>query len=122
MLYVFYKIAISNATSPHSLSMPGRAKSETKKAQDAREEHSRLEARAIEAYKLELQKPKGKGARTIATEFTELYKVETGRHVKISYQRLIRDAKGERSRAESNASRGWLTDSKVDVVIGYIMR
>ena len=72
--------------------MVGRAKSETKKRQIAREAIDTFCARAVAAYKLELTKPEKKrqGARTVAKDFVLLYKRETGLDVKIDHGFLIR--------------------------------
>ena len=85
--------------------MPGRAKSNTKKAQIAQDAYEDLKARAISAYSAELKKTNGKGARTVAQDFVNLYKLETGKDIKLNYNTLIRGANGGRSRAEANAAR-----------------
>ena len=54
--------------------MAGRAKSNTKKAQNAQESYEDLKTRAIKAYKVELAKVNGKGACTVAKDFVNLYK------------------------------------------------
>jgi hypothetical protein len=100
--------------------MAGRAKSDTKKAQIARDAYEDLKARAIKAYKAELTKANGKGARTIAQDFVNLYRLETGKDIKLNYNTLIRGANGGRSRAEANAARSWLTEEETEVVIEYI--
>ena len=71
--------------------MVGRAKSETKKRQIAREAIDTFHARTVAAYKLELTKPekKRKGVCTVAKDFVLLYKRETGLDVKIDYGFLI---------------------------------
>jgi hypothetical protein len=83
--------------SPPSFTMVAKAKSNTKKAQIAREAYKDLKIRATTAYKNEQQKPHGKGARTIAKDFVNLYKVETGKEVKFCYLTLICGANGGRS-------------------------
>jgi Tc5 transposase-like DNA-binding protein len=50
----------------------------------------------------------------------KLYKLETGRDVKLNYNTLIRGARGGRSRAEANTARAWLTDGETGVIIAYI--
>ena len=57
----------------------------------------------------------------VAKEFTERIKAETGKDIAINYAWLIWGAKGIKSRAEENASCGWLNDGEVDVVIDYII-
>lgn len=100
--------------------MPGRAQSDTKKAQNAREAYEDLKDRAIEVYKNERKKPNGRGARTIAQDFMDLYRKETGKSVRLCYNTLIRGADGGRSRAEANAAKSWLTKEETALVIGYI--
>ena len=100
--------------------MPGRAKSDTKKAQIARDAYEDLKARAIRAYSAELKKTNGKGAQTVAQDFVNLYKLETGKDIKLNYNTLIRGANGGRSRAEANAARSWLTEEETGIVIEYI--
>ena len=77
--------------------MAGRVKSDTKKAQNARESYEDLKARAIKAYKAEHAKVNGKGAHTVAKDFVNLYKLKTGMDIKLSYCTLIRGADGGRS-------------------------
>lgn len=100
--------------------MVAKAKSNTKKAQIACEAYEHLKERAIEAYQNELKKPQGKGAHTIAKDFINLYKVETGKKVKLCYLTLIRGAKGGRSHAAANAVKSWVTDDETDIIIQYI--
>jgi hypothetical protein len=100
--------------------MAGRAKSDTKKVQIAREAYDNLKSHAIKAYIGELAKEKGKGARTVTEDFVKLYKLETGKNVKLNYGTLIRGARSGRSRAKANAARAWLTDGKTNVIIAYI--
>jgi hypothetical protein len=85
--------------------MPGRAKSDTKKAQIARDAYEDLKARAIRAYSAELEKTNGKGAWTVAQDFVNIYKLETGKDIKFNYNTLIQGANGGQSRAEANAAR-----------------
>jgi hypothetical protein len=100
--------------------MTAKAKSDTKKAQIARDAYESLKLQAIEVYRCELKKIKGKGARTVAKDFVELFKQETGKDVKLSYATLIRGAQGRRSRAEPNAARSWLKEGETKVIIEYI--
>jgi hypothetical protein len=101
--------------------MPGRAKSDSKKRQLAREVHDDLMARAVKAYVIELRKPyslRRKGARTICRDFEDLCRQETGKMVKLNHGTLIRLANGGRTRAESKT---WLTDEETGVVLDYIV-
>lgn len=100
--------------------MAGKAKSITKKAQIASEAYKYLKAHAIKAYENELKKANGKGARTIAKDFVQLYKVETGKDVKLCYLTLIRGANGGKSRAAVNATKSWVTGGETKLVIDYI--
>ncbi|KAG1809898.1 uncharacterized protein HD556DRAFT_1214447, partial [Suillus plorans] len=73
--------------------IPGRAKSDTKKWQIAREAHDGIMARAIAAYQIKLAKgpyQQRRGARTICSDFQQLYYNETGKSVKLSHSTLIR--------------------------------
>ena len=101
--------------------MPGRAQSNAAKQQAISKEYAKWEAHAVEAYKLGLQKPNGKGSHTVAREFKERIKTETGKDIVINYARLVHGARGVKSQAKENASRGWLSDSEVEVVIDYII-
>jgi hypothetical protein len=103
--------------------MPGRAKSDTKKAQLAQKAHDDLMAQAVAAYCTELKKPLGLkkwGARTICKDFESLNKHATGKDIKLSYSTLMRLAGGGKTRAQSNAEGCWLSDAEVDVVITFI--
>lgn len=110
-----------STTSKLIAAMVGRAKSDTKKAQIAREAYEDLKAQAIKVYAAERAKPKGRSARTVAKDFVQLYKRETGKDVKLCYNTLIRGANRRRSRAEANASRSWLSNVETDIVIEYII-
>ena len=100
--------------------MAGQPLSDTKKAQNARDVYQNLKAQAIEAYKNEYTKPNGKGAHTVAQDFVDLYRKETGMTVKLCYNTLICGAAGGRSRAEANGAKSWLTKEETTVVITYI--
>lgn len=100
--------------------MGARAKSITKKVQLEREAYKDLKARAILAYGLEREKVKGKGACTVANDFVELYRVETGKDVKLCYLTLIRGADGRKSRASSNAARSHVTAGEAKILIDFI--
>lgn len=77
--------------------IPGRAQSNAAKQQAISKEYAKWEAHAVEAYKLELQKPNGKGSRTVAREFKERIKAETGKDIVINYARLVHGARGVKS-------------------------
>ena len=105
------------------LNMPGRAKSDTKKAQLLRKAHDDLMAQAVAAYCTELKKPLGlkqRGARTICKDFESLNRQATGTDIKLSYSTLMRLAAGGKTKAQSNAEKSWLSDAEVEVVIAYI--
>jgi hypothetical protein len=102
--------------------MPGRAQSATKKNREIQKEKEDWRARAVAAYKAELLKPgKRKGCRVIAKDFMDLYKMETGRDIKLDYNFIRRGAQGGRTRAQVNAARTWLTPGETDIVIQYIV-
>lgn len=103
--------------------MVGRALSETKKLQLAREKRNDLMDRAVKAYRLELKKPPArqpKGARKICADFENLYRLETGLTVKLSHVTLIRLADGGRTLSEANAAKTVLKPEEVTIVIDYI--
>ncbi|KZP05300.1 hypothetical protein FIBSPDRAFT_805879, partial [Athelia psychrophila] len=103
--------------------MVGRALSDAKKKQTIRELEEGLRRRAIGAYQDELRKPEGKrkGARTVAKDFVKLYKLETGRDMRIDHLLLIRGAAGHRTRAQANASRSHLTPEEATTVCDFIV-
>lgn len=104
--------------------MVGRAKSEAKKRQIARELENDLMARAVIAYKHELKKTpaqRPKGARTICTDFENLCRLETGHSIKLSHTTMIRLANGGRTRTQANAARTWISKEEENVLIDYII-
>ena len=104
-------------------SMPGCAKSDTKKVQLERKAHDDLMAQAVAAYCTELKKLLGLkkwGARTICKDFECLNKQATGKDIKLSCSTLMRLTVGGKTRAQSNAEGCWLSDAEVDVVITFI--
>ena len=104
-------------------SMPGHAKSDTKKVQLEWKAHDDLMAQAVAAYCTELKKPLGlkkQGACIICKDFECLNKQVTGKDIKLSYSTLMHLAAGGKTRAQSNAEGCWLSDAEVDVVITFI--
>lgn len=104
--------------------MVGRALSDARKRQKVCELEEGLRVRAIEAYRGELQKPEGKrkGARKIAKDFSNLFKLETGRDMLIDHNLLIRGAAGGRTRAQTNALKTYLTSEEANTVCEYIIK
>ena len=76
--------------------MAGRAKYDTKNAQNAQESYEDLKAWAIKAYEVELAKANGNGTYTVAKDSVR------------------------RSQAEANVAWSWLTDNITEVIIEYI--
>lgn len=103
--------------------MVGRALSDAKKKQKIRELEEGLRLRAREAYRGELQKPEGrrKGARTVAKDFMKLYKLETGRDMRIDHNLLIRGAAGHHTRTQANALRAHLTLEEANTICDFII-
>jgi Tc5 transposase DNA-binding domain len=104
--------------------MVGRPLSETKKNQITHEAQQAFGARAVKAYKEELEKPEGekcKGSWTVVHDFVHLYKQETGLDIKIDYNILIWQTKGVRTKAQTNGAKCWLTEGEQGVVIVYIV-
>lgn len=63
-------------------------------------------ARAVAAYQIKLAKgpyQQRRGARTICSDFQQLYYNETGKSVKLSHSTLIRLAAGGMTKTQSNA-------------------
>ncbi|KAF9230795.1 hypothetical protein BU15DRAFT_29921, partial [Melanogaster broomeanus] len=86
--------------------MPGHAKSDSKKRQITHEAHDGLMAQAVHAYQIELAKgplQQKRGARTICTDFEQIYYNEYGKQIKLSHSTLIRLAGGGISKSQSNA-------------------
>ncbi|KZP13126.1 hypothetical protein FIBSPDRAFT_683545, partial [Athelia psychrophila] len=105
--------------------MVGHTKSDSKKRQIARETKNDLMARAIvmiqyrhELTKTPVQHPKG--ARTVCTDFENLYRLETGLTVKLSHTTLIRLAQGGRARTDAVANRSWVMKEEEQVLIDFI--
>ncbi|KAG1805134.1 hypothetical protein EV424DRAFT_1273559, partial [Suillus variegatus] len=103
--------------------MPGRAKSATKKRQDAREAHDDLMSKAVSAYRAELAKKPGikhRGLWTIAKDFEQMNFKATGNYIKLSHATLARLTAGKRSLAEMNAAKSWLSEEETKQVRAYI--
>lgn len=75
------------------------------------------------AYQNELMKipSEHRSAHKIAQDFMDISHQETGKHIKLCYNTIIRRANGGRSRAKVDASRAWLTEEEVIIVIEYII-
>jgi len=104
--------------------MVGRSKSDTKKIQDRREVKDALMAQAVALYLEELKQPvreKRKGLRTVCKEIEQAHLKEKGNYVKLDQTTLSRLAAGGKTKSQSNASKGWLLESEVDVVINFII-
>lgn len=102
--------------------MPGRAKSNTKKTQLAREERDTLYARAVELYHNEQEKPSKErmGLRKVCDEISRLHVLETGRRVDLSFVTLQRLANGGVSLTKFNATKSWLTADETEVLVSLI--
>ena len=104
--------------------MAGKTKSNTKKTQEAREEKEKLMARAVDAYKAELQKElpsSRKGLWMVCHEIEEEYRHATGKAVRLNHQTLANLVKGEKSLSQFNQEKGWLTMEEVNIVIEYAL-
>lgn len=103
--------------------MVGRPLSAAMKRLKIRKLEEDIRQRAIAAYREELTKPVGKrkGSRKVAKDFVALYKLETGRDMRIDHVLLIRGAAGGRTRAQANAARSHLTEEEENVVCDYII-
>ncbi|SJK99862.1 uncharacterized protein ARMOST_03173 [Armillaria ostoyae] len=105
--------------------MVGKALSDTKKKQLAMEAKLALQAKAVDAYKLELAKKaaglQARGAQAACNEFMQRYKQETGKEIKLNHATVINHAKGKNTRAQNNAQKAWLTPEEVEVIVMYII-
>lgn len=102
--------------------MPGRPLSNTEKTQHAREEHDSLMRCAVTLFLDEKKKADGTkplSARAACKQTSDSFFVKTGRQIQLSESTLFRWAKGGRSKAETNAEKGWLLPSEVEQVIEY---
>jgi hypothetical protein len=108
--------------------MPGKAKADSLKSREIRNDINDLLDRAAAAYRNELEKPPGpgsmkrRGARTIATDFERIYIQETGVKVKLCYNTIIERAKGRKSRIEAAKLREWLLPEEIQIVITHIIQ
>ncbi|KAJ7322816.1 hypothetical protein DFH08DRAFT_616377, partial [Mycena albidolilacea] len=102
------------------------AKSDTKKAQIAREVYDKWMARAVAQYHVEqarvlAPKEHRKGLRQICEEVEAQYQDTTGRHIELAHATLGRLVKGGRTKAESNVAKGWLLEQEEKIVIRYAL-
>ncbi|KAJ3730974.1 hypothetical protein DFJ43DRAFT_1000132, partial [Lentinula guzmanii] len=56
-----------------------------------------------------------------ADRFTALYRMETGKTIRLNHATIINHSTRKLTRAESNASKAWLTVGETDAVIAYII-
>jgi len=98
-------------------SMPGRPKFKTKAHQAQLELEEKWMAWAVKLY-LEEQKGDSEKKRGLWQECWSKTKVK----INIQKSTLQRRIKGEKSQAQSNAEKGWLTDEEAAVVIAYAIK
>ncbi|KAJ7150436.1 hypothetical protein C8R43DRAFT_887340 [Mycena crocata] len=106
--------------------MVGRAKSDTKKAQKARAASDAWMERAVDLYHEErarilAPKEHRKGLRQICGVVEQEYYVKYKQTTSLSHTTLGRLVKGGRTKAQSNAAKGWLLDEEVETVISYAL-
>ncbi|KAF8834587.1 hypothetical protein BDN67DRAFT_1016335 [Paxillus ammoniavirescens] len=102
--------------------MPGRAKSNAQKRVEAHNNHDKLMAQAVEAYRAEQAKPLGvphHGLRKICYDFKQIHLQAAGKVINLSYSTLAHLATGKRSLAEASNEKSWLTTVETDQVIVY---
>ncbi|KAJ7894877.1 hypothetical protein B0H14DRAFT_2223205, partial [Mycena olivaceomarginata] len=100
------------------------AKTQTKRAQIAREERDTLMARAVVFYRHEQDKDLAPGQkrmslRAVAKKFEGAYLIDTGKRVQLDPNTLLRHIKGGKSKSVSNEEKGWLLPEEVEIVIKY---
>jgi len=104
--------------------MPGRALSEEKKLQLAREEQDSLMAQAVLLYQEQHLKVNSDGTKPLSAKgccqhMSDCHFMKTGRRLKLNDCTLLRWIKGGKSKAESNADKGWLLPAEVTQVVSY---
>lgn len=101
--------------------MPGRAKSDTKKAQEQRKKKDELMQKALTIYMEELEKvkrgEKGRGAVPVCKEVMDRHRLETGESIVLVPQTLLNLVKGGKTLSQFNAEKSWLLAEEVEVVI-----
>jgi hypothetical protein len=101
------------------------AKSNQLKALEFNCRKQSLEMQATSLYLLELEKKrlncKYKSSRKICEQVSCDYKLKTGISIKLTHTTIIRYAAGQRTRAEANGTRAWLSPVETEVVIQYII-
>jgi hypothetical protein len=105
--------------------MPGRAKSLTKKVQEASSEKITLEAKAVAAYLEELEKKDAGlpsiGAQAICNNLMLQYTRTTRKVIKLNHSTIIRHAKGLPTKVQSTESKAWLAPQETTIVIDLII-
>ncbi|KLO04279.1 hypothetical protein SCHPADRAFT_805878, partial [Schizopora paradoxa] len=88
----------------------------------AREEEDAVMNRAKELYRNGTKKDSGTkmGLRAACKEATRLHCLETGRTIEVCYSTLSRQLKGKKSKAESNAEKGWLSQEETEQVVALV--
>ncbi|KAJ7593196.1 hypothetical protein C8J56DRAFT_720203, partial [Mycena floridula] len=88
----------------------------------AREVKDGLYLRAVALYKSEHSHSHNvnpKSYQKCCNQITEDHRRETGKVIKLSHATLRRHVKGGISLSASNASRGWLLQPEVEIIINY---
>ena len=91
--------------------MPGKAKSQTRKARDARVEHEMLIQQVAQLYAEEQEKPAGEriGLRHVCRTVSEQYHREKGYWVSLAHNTVLARYNGRTSLSQARENQSWLT-------------
>ena len=91
--------------------MPGKAKSQTRKARDARVEHEMLIQQVAQLYAEEQEKPAGEriGLRHVCHTVSEQYHREKGYWVSLAHNTVLAHYNGRTSLSQARENQSWLT-------------
>ncbi|KAF8983104.1 hypothetical protein BDQ17DRAFT_1261677, partial [Cyathus striatus] len=63
-----------------------------------------------------------RSARTIASDFQQMYTESTGKHIKLNYNTIIERANGWCSKSETAEKWEWLLPAETDLVIDLLTK
>jgi hypothetical protein len=112
------------ATTPFGGAMVGKPKTQALKSQLRRENIDNLKACAAKLYIAEQQRSlasgeKKKSSRQICKDTSDAHFAETGVHIPLDHNTLVRHAKGGLTLTQSNRKKGWLVAEEEDRVVQF---
>ena len=104
--------------------MGNKAKSQELKSQIYRKEVDDLKAYASKLYAEEQQRSlaageKKRSSRQICQDTSDAHFEETGRRIPLSFNTLVRHAKGGVTLTQSNSKKSWLTEEEHEIVVQF---